>query len=241
MLNKYIFFADKVEIQDISDKTCLFALIGPKSNQVMMDLNLGDLIGQTYGSHKHYNVGGNPVTVAVGTAISDEGFSLLMSPAAAGLIWKTLVSKGAIPMGSNALETYRILQGRPTPGSELTDEFNVLEAGLWNAVSLNKGCYKGQETISRLITYDGIKQKLWGIQLSSAVEPGSPITVEGKKVGKLTSYTGGKSGDEHFGLGYIKKAASKGDTVVVGDNVSGTVVDVPYLARQQPLVLNSKS
>lgn len=241
MLNKYIFFADKVEIQDISDKTCLFALVGPKSNQVMVDLNLGDLVGQPYGSHKHYSVGGNPVTVAVGSVISEEGFSLMMPPAAAGMIWKTLLSHGATPMGSNAWETYRIIQGRPAPGSELTDEFNVLEAGLWNAISVNKGCYKGQETIARLITYDGIKQKLWGIQLSSAVEPGSPITVEGKKVGKLTSYTGGNQGNEHFGLGYIKKkAATKGDTVVVGGNVSGTVVDVPYLARQHPLVLSSK-
>lgn len=242
MLNKYIFFADKVEIQDITNKTCLFALIGPKSNQVMVDLNLGDLIGQPYGSHKHYNVSGNPVTVAVGSVISEEGFSLMMSPSAAGMVWKTLLSHNATPMGSNAFETYRILQGRPSPGNELTDEFNVLEAGLWNAVSLNKGCYKGQETISRLITYDGIKQKLWGIQLSSPVKPGTPITVEGKKVGKLTSYTGGKGGNEYFGLGYIKrKAASKGDKVVVGDDVIGTVVEVPYLARQQPLALSSKS
>lgn len=31
---RYIFFADKVEVEDISDKTCLFALLGPKSNQV---------------------------------------------------------------------------------------------------------------------------------------------------------------------------------------------------------------
>ncbi|KAK9073928.1 hypothetical protein SSX86_006522 [Deinandra increscens subsp. villosa] len=241
MLKKYIFFSDKVEIQDISDKTCLFALVGPKSNQVMLDLNLGDIIGQPYGSHKHYSVGGNPVTVAVGSVISEEGFSLLTSPAAAGLIWKTLLSHGTTPMGSNALEKYRVLQGRPAPGSELTDEFNVLEAGLWNTISLNKGCYKGQETIARLITYDGIKQKLWGIQLSSRVEPGSPITVEGKKVGKLTSYTAGKGVNEHFGLGYIKKkAASVGDTVIIGDNISGIVVDVPYLSRQRPPVLNSK-
>ncbi|KAM0031568.1 putative aminomethyltransferase [Helianthus debilis subsp. tardiflorus] len=240
MLNKYIFFGDNVEIQDISDKTCLFALAGPKSNQVMMDLNLGELIGQPYGSHKHYNVAGNPVTVAVGSVISEEGFSLLMSPSAAGLIWKTILSHGATPMGSNALEIYRIRQGRPAPGSELTDEFNVLEAGLWNSISLNKGCYKGQETVARLITYDGIKQKLWGIQLLSPVEPGSSITVNGKKVGKLTSYTAGNGGNEHFGLGYIKKkAASKGDTVVVGDNVSGIVVDVPYLARQQPPSVSS--
>jgi len=44
------------------------------------------------------------------------------------------------------------------------------------------GCYKGQETISRLITYDGIKQRLWGFHLSAAAEPGSIITVDGKKV-----------------------------------------------------------
>ncbi|PHT39377.1 hypothetical protein CQW23_22950 [Capsicum baccatum] len=29
--------------------------------------------------------------------------------------------------------------GRPAPGKELVDEFNVLEANLWNDVSLNKG------------------------------------------------------------------------------------------------------
>lgn len=56
-------------------------------------------------------VGGNPVTVAVGSVISEEGFSLLVPPAAAGLIWKTLLSHGATPMGSNAWETYRIIQG----------------------------------------------------------------------------------------------------------------------------------
>lgn len=125
--------------------------------------------------------------------------------------------------------------GRPAPGMELTSEFNVLEACLWSSVSLNKGCYKGQETISRLITYDGIKQRLWGFHLSAAAEPGSIIAVDGKKVGKLTSYTSGRKQSEHFGLGYIKrKAASEGDTVIVGDNIKGTVVEVPFLSQQRP-------
>lgn len=95
---RYIFFADKVEIQDITKKTCFFTLIGPKCYQVlhhelmiyflfsnstsmlfvlcfieisfmhvyyfcslkvMEDLNLGDLIGQPYGTHKHYTVSFN--------------------------------------------------------------------------------------------------------------------------------------------------------------------------------------
>ncbi|KAG5525877.1 hypothetical protein RHGRI_032239 [Rhododendron griersonianum] len=250
MLRKYVFFADKVEIEDISKQTCLFVLVGARSNQVMMDLNLGDMVGQPHGTHKHYTVNRMPVTVAAGNIISEEGFSLLMSPAAAGSIWKTLLSQGAVPMGSKAWETFRVFQGgttltyagRPAPGKELTDEYNVLEAGLWNSISMNKGCYKGQETISRLITYDGVKQRLWGIRLSSPVEPGTPIIVDAKKVGKLTSYAAGRNESEHFGLGYIKrKAASEGDTVNVGNNAVGTVVEVPFLARQCPLPSKSSN
>ncbi|PHT41482.1 hypothetical protein CQW23_20336 [Capsicum baccatum] len=146
--------------------------------------------------------------------ISEEGYSLLMSPAAAESVWKALL-------------------GRPAPDKELTDEYNVLEANLWNAVSLNKGCYKGQETISRLVTYDGIKQRLWGIRISSPVEPGSTISVNGKKVGKVSST--GKRASQPLGLGYIKrKAASEGECVIIGDDVEGTVVELPFLARQIP-------
>ncbi|KAG2247188.1 hypothetical protein Bca52824_086816 [Brassica carinata] len=235
MLNKYIFFADKVEIKDITKQTCLFALAGPKCNQIMSKLNLGDLIGQPYGKHQHYSFDGMPITVGVGSLISDEGFTMLMSPGGAVSVWKTLLSEGAVPMGSEAWEKLRVLQGRPAPERELSKEFNVLEAGLWNSISLNKGCYKGQETIARLITYDGIKQRLCGLELSAQAEPGSTITFDGKKVGKLTSYTRGRNGSSHFGLGYIKKqAASVGTTVTIGEDISGIVAEVPYLSRQHP-------
>ncbi|KAL5704393.1 hypothetical protein ACHQM5_022831 [Ranunculus cassubicifolius] len=239
MLTKYIFFADKVEIHDITKQTCFFVLIGPKTNQIMEDLNLGALVGQPYGTHEHYSVNGTPITVGVGSVIGENSFSLMSSPATARSVWKTLLSVGAVPMGANAWERFRVLQGRPAPGKELTNDFNVLEAGLWNTISLNKGCYKGQETISRLITYDGVKQRLFGINLSAPVEPGTAITIDGKKVGVLTSCVVGRKEGGHFGLGYIKrKSASAGEEVVIGDIV-GTLVEVPYLARQTPLTKSS--
>ncbi|KAK1374288.1 Glycine cleavage T-protein aminomethyltransferase [Heracleum sosnowskyi] len=242
MLDKYIFFTDKVEVEDITTRTKLFVLVGPSSNKVISNLNMGDLVGQPYGSHKHYSVNRMPVTVAVGNIVSEEGFSLMMAPAVADSVWKALLGQGAIPMGSNAWEKLRILQGRPVPGKELTNEYNVLEAGLWNSISLDKGCYKGQETIARLITYDGIKQRLWGIHLSSPVKPGSSIAVDGKKVGKLTSYTATRKNSEHFGLGYIKRSgASEGDLVTVGDNVVGKLVKVPYIAHQRQPKQKAKS
>ena len=36
------------------------------------------------------------------------------------------------------------------PGSELTEAVNPLEAGLYHAVSLSKGCYMGQETLAKV-------------------------------------------------------------------------------------------
>lgn len=47
-------------------------------------------------------------------------------------------------MGEDDWNAARVLDGRPAAGAELTEEFNPLEAGLYHAVSLNKGCYIGQ-------------------------------------------------------------------------------------------------
>ncbi|KAJ6827645.1 putative LRR receptor-like serine/threonine-protein kinase [Iris pallida] len=231
MLKKYIFYADNVEVHDITKQTCFIVLVGPKSNQVMKNLKLDALIGKSYGTHRHYNVGGMPITVGVGSVLLKDGYSFLLSPSSLGPVWKALLSLGAIPVGASAWERLRVLQGRPAAGKELTDDFNVLEAGLWSAVSVDKGCYKGQETISRLITYGGIKQKLWGIELSGSAEPGSTITTaeDGKKVGVLTSYSVGREAGEHVGLGYVRKQVGPNGKVRIGD-VAGTLVHVPFLS-----------
>ncbi|KAG2332322.1 hypothetical protein Bca52824_003502 [Brassica carinata] len=132
--------------------------------------------------------------------ISDEGFTMLMSPGGAVSVWKTLLSEGAVSMGSEACEKLRVIQGRPAPERELSKVFNVLEAGLWNSTSLNKGTRKalGQETIARLTTYDGNKQRLCGLEFFAQAEPDSTITIDGKKVGKLTSYTRGRNRSSQF-------------------------------------------
>lgn len=62
------------------------------------------------------------------------------------------------------------------------------------------------------------------------------------QVGKLTSCTSGRKEFEYFGLGYIKRQnVSEGDTVVVGDAITGTVVEVPFLAGQRPPSRSSSS
>ena len=70
------------------------------------------------------------------------------------------------------------------PGTELTDAVNPLEAGLYAAVSLAKGCYMGQETLAKVHNRDAVKQQLWGLRLSQPAHPGSTVTA-----GQATLYT----------------------------------------------------
>lgn len=83
--------------------------------------------------------------------------------------------QGAIPMGEVEWEMARILQGRPAAGKELTEQHIPLEAGLYHAVSLNKGCYMGQETLAKVHKLSAVKQQLQGLLLDDAVQPGTPL------------------------------------------------------------------
>ncbi|MBW4633827.1 MAG: folate-binding protein [Iphinoe sp. HA4291-MV1] len=230
-LDRYIFFADKVQLTDITDETATLSLIGPQSDAVLEKLGVGAIIGQRYGNHISIpSVSGG--FVAVGSGLASSGYTLILPASDKQEVWSQILEAGAVPMSDRTWERLRILQGRPTPDNELTEEYNPLEAGLWQTISFNKGCYIGQETIARLNTYKGVKQHLWGIHLSAPAEPGSAITIGDEKVGRLTSYT--KTLDGHFGLGYIRtKAGGAGLKVHLGE-VEGEVVEIPFISHDYP-------
>lgn len=84
-------------------------------------------------------------------------------------------AQGAVPMGEEGWERQRILQGRPAAGRELTLEVNPLEAALYDAVSLGKGCYIGQETLAKVHQLGGPKQQLWGLHSLQPMSQGDPV------------------------------------------------------------------
>ncbi|MEA5580374.1 folate-binding protein [Nodularia harveyana UHCC-0300] len=227
-LDKYIFFADKVELKDVTEETSTFSLIGPESDAIIEHLGAGEIIGKSYGDHQLVD----GVIVAVGSGLAAPGYTLILPTAQKEQLWQKILALGAVELSDRAWETLRILQGRPAPDAELTDDYNPLEVGLWQTISFNKGCYIGQETIARLNTYKGVKQYLWGIRLNAAVEVGSAIAIGDEKIGKLTSYTETTNG--HFGLGYIRsKAGGVGLKVQVGET-QGEIVAIPFVSHEYP-------
>jgi len=228
-LDRYIFFADKVQLTDVTEATATFSLIGPDSNYIVEKLGARAIIGQPYGNHLLIDGG---VIVAVGSGLASPGYTLILPAGEKQKLWEQILGLGAVELSDRAWDTLRIIQGRPTPDAELTDDYNPLEVGLWQTISLNKGCYIGQETIARLNTYKGVKQHLWGIRLIAPAEVGSAIALGEEKIGKLTSYT--ETSDGYFGLGYIRtNAGGVGLKVQVGE-VEGEIVEIPFVSHEYP-------
>ncbi len=232
-LDKYIFFADKVKLTDLTDETVTFSIIGSQSDAIVKKMGADEIIGKPYGSHIPIpNLGDTENIIAVGSGLASPGYTLILNANNKEKIWSKTIEAGAIEIQDNDWEMLRIVQGRPQPESELTDDYNPLEVGLWQTVSFDKGCYIGQETIARLNTYKGVKQNLWGIRLNAAAELGTVITAGDEKVGKLTSCT--QDGNNYFGLGYIRtKAGGVGLKVKVGET-EGEVVSIPFVSHEYP-------
>lgn len=229
-MDRFIFPMDRVELADISQDYAIFTLIGAKSDALLKQLGVEEILDRPQGSHALVQIGNTSLRVAVGSGLAMPGYTLIIPVGGAAEIWSQLTAGGAMAMGDRAWEQLRIQQGRPASDRELTEDYNPLEAGLWQTISFDKGCYIGQETIARLNTYKGVKQRLWGVRLDAPAEPGTTVTVAGEKVGTLTSYTDTDQGP--FALAYIRtKAGSSGLKVQVGAT-SGELVKVPFLTHE---------
>jgi len=226
-MDRYIFPMDKVALADLSGQMVALSLVGPTSEVALQQVGLA--LPPEPSQHHLQGFGDTEVRVAQGSGLVSPGATLLVPVDAVAALWQALVQAGAVPAGETLWQQWRVQQGRPMPAAELTDDYNPLEAGLWQTLSFEKGCYIGQETIARLNTYQGVKQQLWGLRLSAVVAPGTPIEVEGNRVGILTSVVDTAAGPQ--GLGYIRtKAGGAGLEVVVGA-ATATVIEIPFAQR----------
>ena len=230
-MDRYIFPMDRVELANLTGTQAIFTLLGPDSQALLSNLGISDsILTQPKGNHTLVEIDGIELRLAVGSGLGIPGYTLIIPQATAAKIWQKLTEQGAVPMGDRTWEQLRIEQGRPAPDRELTEDYNPLEAGLWHAISFDKGCYIGQETIARLNTYKGVKQRLWGVKLCTPVALGEAIWVEDSKVGTLTSITATEEG--YFGLAYVRtKAGGEGLTVKVGE-ASGQLLKIPFVNHE---------
>lgn len=125
-----------------------------------------------------------------------------------------------------ALEIVRIEAGLPRFGVDM-DETNLApEAGIEaRAISYTKGCYIGQEVISRIRTYGQVAKALRGLKCETLPTPGDKLFAQGKEVGYVTSAVVSPALKANIALGYVRKEHN-----AVGTKLDGAeIVQLPFV------------
>lgn len=136
---------------------------------------------------------------------------------------------GATSGSPGDLEVLRVEAGVPRFRVDFTAANLVQEAGLeTTAVSFDKGCYLGQETVARVAYRGRVNRRLRGLVLPGPVAPGSPVRYSGREVGLVTS-TAVSPRLGPIALAMIRHEADAGESVEV-EGVDGPVgvIELPF-------------
>lgn len=108
------------------------------------------------------------------------------------------------------VEILRIERGIPKWGAELTDQTLPPEAGLDRThIDYDRGCYPGQEVISRLKSIGRVNRLLHGFQSKDPLHAGMKIlSSEAKEIGLLTSALEIPGNPGSIALGYLPRGAT---------------------------------
>ena len=190
--NKYIITED-VTVEDIGENFRLWYVSGQK---------LDSMFSKSVTSQELYAHGlVRDRSIAVRTNISRKND------------WFTLVTKtesiskwygGVKELDAEAFEALRIRGGWPITGKEVTldrlpQEFCRDE----QAISFDKGCYLGQETVARIDALGHVNYLMARLEWQAELVPGIELTRDEKVVGKVTSALGNN------GLGFVRRLMAK--------------------------------
>jgi tRNA-modifying protein YgfZ len=223
MIRRYKLGSD-VELHKRTMEMGELSLIGPEARRVA---GAGPL-----GPYEHDNARGDVGGQAVVFAATDLGVDVFCAAEATGSVRATLIAAGATEVSEAAAELVRVESGRPRYGVDLDENVIPQEAGLnERAVSFTKGCYVGQETVARLFYRGKPNRHLRGLKLSAPVEPGTPLLLGAKEVGRVTSAAVSPVHGP-IGLAIVRREAELGSTLATGDgDVTAEVVELPFAAR----------
>jgi len=182
-LEKYA-IADEVEFSDQTDELTLFHTLGPELPKAILPEG----------------------TVSRSNRFDAEGHDLLVPVALKNVVPQLLQERVLEPA---QVETFRIESGIPDWGHELSENVIPNEAGLdKRAISYTKGCYVGQEVISRLKSLGHVNRNLSGVHLIS----GSRLTAgdklvndSGQQIGAVTSAAKSDRLGGWIGLAYVRR------------------------------------
>jgi tRNA-modifying protein YgfZ len=140
-----------------------------------------------------------------------------------------LAALGVEAVPEDVAECARIESGRPRYGIDLGEDTIPQEAGLnERAVSFDKGCYVGQETVARLHYKGKPNRHLRGLRLEHPAATGDEVRLGERVVGHVGS-TAVSPVHGPIALALVRREAEPGQQVEVGTSGNAaTVAELPF-------------
>jgi aminomethyltransferase len=227
-----------VEMHNISEKTSLLAVQGPKALatlQKLTDINLSDMPYYTFKKGKFNGI--DNILISNTGYTGAGGFEVYFENQYAEKIWDAIFDAGKEfgikPIGLGARDTLRLEMGFCLYGNDIDDTLSPIEAGLGWITKFTKDFTNSKSLLEQ--KEKGVSKKLVGFEM---IDRGIPrhdyeITdVSGKTIGKVTSGTQSPSLQKGIGMGYVPTALSKADTEIfikIRDKIlKAKVVKIPF-------------
>lgn len=217
-LQKMVFWADAKPVE--APDHAVLSLLGPRVDTLLAALGI-DRLPETYAA----------VALPAGGFLrrmpGADSFDLVVPRTELSNWWTTLTAAGAEPAGMWAYEALRVAALRPRIGID-TDERTIPHEARWiggidehGAVHLDKGCYRGQETVARVHNLGKPPRNLVLLHLDGSADErpatGDDVTAGGRTVGRLGTVI------DHYELGPIALALIKRSVPAGTELVAGTM------------------
>jgi tRNA-modifying protein YgfZ len=184
-----------------------------------------------------------PPQISNGRVVAAERFGStgwdIWLPAAAGEAALHLLKERVEFCDPDCAEVLRIERGIPRWGAELSEEILPPEVALEpSTIDYAKGCYIGQEVISRMKMSGQTSKRLCGLKPTAAAAkllPGSRLFTndeERREVGSITSVAFSERLQQQIALGFLKRGFQEpGSTFVTDAGAAVTVVPLPFVEK----------
>lgn len=157
-------------------------------------------------------------------------------------VWNEILEAGRefdiLPCGLGARNTLRMEASMPLYGHEITEETNVLEAGLDRFCKLDKPEFLGQAALKKVKESGGPIRKLIGIEMleRGIARDGYTISaLDGKEIGAITSGSPAPFLKKNIAMAYVPIANSAVDTElkvkIRAQDVRARIVPQPFYKR----------
>ncbi|GAB3267928.1 glycine cleavage system aminomethyltransferase GcvT [Larkinella harenae] len=234
-------FGDGVEMVNISDGTCLFAVQGPLAAQALQPLTNAKLDSMSYYTFEKTDFAGFPNVIVSATGYTGAGgFEIYVANEQAEAVWNAIMKAGEPygikPIGLGARDTLRLEMGFCLYGNDVDDTVSPLEAGLGWVTKFTKPFVNSESLQAQ--KNEGLKRKLVGFELIDRGIPRSHYELcdaDGNRIGEVTSGTQSPTLGKGIGMGYVPTDYSKPGSeifVKVRDRLlKAQVVKVPFVKK----------